>query len=92
MALIDILSSIDAEIARLTQARALLVASGSTITKAPPKVGRPPQGGCYPSKSLTTEKEADSLARGTRSHRRGCQTALGRAEEGCRQIDGTTSR
>jgi len=40
MALTDILSSIDAEIARLTQARALLAASSSALTKASAKVGR----------------------------------------------------
>jgi hypothetical protein len=43
MAITDILSSIDAEIARLSQARALLAASGSTVTKAPAKPGRPPK-------------------------------------------------
>ncbi len=41
MVLENILSSIDAEIALLTQARALLAASSSAVTKAPAKVGRP---------------------------------------------------
>jgi hypothetical protein len=43
MVLEDILSSIDAEIALLTQARALLAAGSSAVTKAPAKVGRPPK-------------------------------------------------
>jgi len=40
MALTDILSSIDAEIATLKQARALL-AAGSAVTKASAKAGQP---------------------------------------------------
>jgi hypothetical protein len=40
MALTEILSSIDAEIATLKQARALL-AAGSAVTKAPAKAGQP---------------------------------------------------
>jgi len=40
MGIPDILSSIDAEIARLTQARALLAAGGSAVTKAPAKARR----------------------------------------------------
>jgi hypothetical protein len=39
----DILTSIDAEIARLTQARALLAANVSAVTKAQAKAGRPPK-------------------------------------------------
>ena len=42
MALNDVLSLLDAEIARLKQARALL-AAGSTVTVAPGKAGRPPK-------------------------------------------------
>jgi len=42
MALKDVLSLIDAEIARFTQARALL-AAGSAVTVAPRKAGRPPK-------------------------------------------------
>jgi hypothetical protein len=43
MALTDILSSIDAEIATLKQARALLATAGSAVTVAPRKAGRPPK-------------------------------------------------
>ena len=42
MALTDILSSIDAEIATLKQARTLL-AAGSAVTVAKRKAGRPPK-------------------------------------------------
>ena len=42
MALRELLSLIDAEIARFTQARALL-AAGSAVTVAPRKAGRPPK-------------------------------------------------
>ena len=43
MALKELLSLIDAEIARFTQARALLAAGSSAVTKAPAKAGRPPK-------------------------------------------------
>jgi hypothetical protein len=56
MALTDILSFIDAEIARLTQARALL-AAGSADTKAPAKVGRPPKVAASPPKASPRKKK-----------------------------------
>jgi hypothetical protein len=57
MVLEDILSSIDAEIARLTQARALLAEPGSAGPKAPAKVGRPPKvAGSSPKASLRKKK------------------------------------
>ena len=56
MALTDIISSIDAEIATLKQARTLL-AAGSAVTVAPRKAGRPPKVVASSPKALPRKKK-----------------------------------